>query len=60
MTSAYWQQFTSEEINEMHGSLTLHYEKEEFEIDPEELYNYLACDCGNCMSCLGLSWSDFL
>ncbi len=50
--SAYWNQFGYAELLSMHGV-----ELEDEEKEPAPIPQ--VCDCGNCMSCLGMSWNDF-
>lgn len=55
MSAAYWNQFDRSEILSMHGI-----ESEDYEEETEPKQTLSICECSNCMSCLGLSWNDFL
>ena len=61
MSTAYWAQFSHQELMSLQGV-----ELDDPDLCQDEDDAYLeqlekeAHCCGNCMDCLGLSWSDFL
>ena len=58
--TAYWSQFSKQEIDSMHGIEPEDYDDEtDVDYDEDETETEQHC-CGNCMDCLGMSWRDFM
>ncbi len=57
--SAYWEQFSHDEIMSMHG-IDLDDTNLEREYVDTDLQHFDDCNCDNCMECLELSWKDFM
>lgn len=63
---SYWSQWSKQELDSMHGIEPEDYEDEDEDFDEtedEEEECTCCCaknPCGNCMDCLGMSWSDFM
>ena len=68
MSRAYWAQFSSVEIDSMHGIEPEDYDHDtDSDHDEDDTDSDQECSCccsrnpcGNCMDCLGMSWSDFM
>ena len=64
MTTAYWAQFSKQEIDSMHGIEPEDYHDDDQDYDhddSEDEEREEGCSCGNvCMDCLGMSWRDFM
>lgn len=61
MTTAYWSQWSHDEIMSMHG---VDLDEVDTDLDQDEVDSDLrqnkGCNCSNCMDCLGFSWADFM
>ena len=68
MCGPYWSQWSKQELDSMHGIEPEDYQDEDVDYDEEEGCKEGECSCsccaknpcGNCMDCLGMSWSDFM
>lgn len=64
--SAYWSQWSSEELDSMHGIEPEDYRNDEEDIDPSDYMDEEECDEDEeygepvSMDSLGMSWSDFM
>ena len=57
--SAYWAQWTREELMSMQGIELTAYHDDDHDDDHDDGETEEHC-CSGCMDCLGLSWRDFL
>ena len=64
--TAYWAQFSKQEIDDMHGVVEDHDDDTDLDHDEDDTDSEqepIGCcsrsPCGNCMDSLGMSWRDF-
>ena len=65
MCGPYWSQWSSTELDSMHGIEPEDYEDDDVDFEPDDEEEECSCccernPCGNCMDCLGMSESDFM
>lgn len=60
MTTAYWNQWSHDELMSMHGIENIDQDNEEDIDRDQQETERKKHDCGRCLDCLGLSWSDFI
>ena len=62
-----WREYSHAEIMSMHGveiddpehDTDLDQDEDDTDLEQEPSYCCSRSPCGNCMDCLGMSWSDF-
>lgn len=57
MSREYYEQWDREDLDSWQGKDC---PIEDVATPPCEKLTRRACDCGNCMECLGMSWYDFM